>query len=210
MSVHHAILGASGTGKSRVMKQFSIPAHRRAGQKVAVLDPLQMPGWNADFQTDDPERFLHVAMHSRSCVLVIDEWPHLMEFFPWKVWRQLIWCYTIGRNFGHLAYALGQTPKWIPRPVMRQCGNGLIFRLEPADAADVAYTMGEPRLAECATFEDGTAWMLRNGILQKIEVFKPKVIRFPCQEKKSNAIPVRNASGRAMEPAARRGNPAGA
>lgn len=178
MSVHQAIIGGSGTGKSRSLKEWIIPAHRRAGRKTAVLDPLRMPGWNADVVTDDPERFLWIAQHSTSCVLVIDEWPHLMEFFPWKVWRQLIWCYTIGRNYGHLSYALGQTPNWIPKPVMRQCTNGLFFRVDPDDAPLLAYTMQQPRLREIVTFEDGTAYSLQNGVLQKVKLFEPKIIRF--------------------------------
>lgn len=146
--MHVIVLGATGSGKSLGMKKIVIPSHRRLGRKVLVLDPLEQPGWNADFQTSDPTRFLAVAKASRRCVLVIDEWPHFMETYGNMEWRQLIWCYTIARNFGHLAYAIGQTPAWIPKPVRRQCSQGLIYRMtDPNDCLDMAKQLGQPSVA---------------------------------------------------------------
>lgn len=165
MSVHVYVGGDSGTGKSRVMKQRRILDHRRAGQRVAVLDPVGTSGWGADFQTDDPERFIAVVRASRGIVAVVDEWPYIQDNWDWTVHRQLNWIWGVGRNHGILGYAIGQTPMWVPKPVRRQCGHGILFRhSDPGDCIELARIYCAPELARILqTLPDGVCALMRGA-----------------------------------------------
>lgn len=160
--MHWLITGTTGSGKSRVLKETIIPAHRRLGRKVVVLDPLGVP-WPCDWQTTDPERFMATVEASRGLVIVIDEWPHFMEFYPWAVWRRLIWCYTIGRNYGHLSYAVAQRAMMVPPSVRNQCSNALVFKQTSADCAIVADLLAQPAAMEPASYPLGTAMLVQPG-----------------------------------------------
>lgn len=189
------ILGTTGCGKTQVMKRIRIPAHRRRGEKVIVLDPLEQPGWGADFQTADPGEFLAVAKASRRCVLVIDEWPYLQDNYGYDEWRPLVWSYTVARNYGHLAYAMGQTQMWIPKSVRRQCPAGIIFQmLDPADCLEVSRILGCPAMATLPmSLPLGSGFLVHPGNqYQLFKLFDPLPTRMlKSQGKPVNGVPAR-------------------
>lgn len=150
--MHWTNTGMSGAGKSRVMRDFIIPSHRRLGRKVAVLDPIGQ-AWPADFVTADPEHFLAVARASRSLVLVVDEYAQFTA--DYRIMRGLEWCFTVARNSGHLSYALAQRLNMIPPNVRNQCANAIIFRQARADLMDLAALIDQPEIMRAATFPPG-------------------------------------------------------
>lgn len=150
--MHWTVTGMSGAGKSRVMRDYIIPAHRRLGRKVLVLDPLAQP-WPADHATADPDEFVRIARASRSLVLVVDEYAQFTG--DYQTARALEWCFTVARNSGHLSYALAQRLLMIPPNVRNQCSRALVFRQAAADLADLARLLDDPRIMRAAQFPAG-------------------------------------------------------
>lgn len=156
--MHWLVTGRSGMGKGAIMKSIIIPQWRRRGVKVAVLDPLEMPGWNADFQTSDWEQFMAVVRNSRNIVTVIDEYGD----YDYKAKMAIQWCATIARNFGQLHYAMAQRSMMVPPNVRNQCTNGIIFRQQEDDLAEIADLYDEPSLRLAHTFQPGQCMLLES------------------------------------------------
>jgi hypothetical protein len=156
--MHWSVTGMSGAGKSRFMREYRIPAHRRAGTRVAVLDPLGQ-SWPADYVTTDPDQFLSVARASRSIVLVIDEYAHFTT--DYRTMRALEWCFTMARNHGHLSYALAQRLMMIPPNVRNQCANAVVFRQASRDLDDLAALLDQPAIIRASTFPPGHALIVK-------------------------------------------------
>lgn len=174
--MHWIITGISGCGKSRAMREIIIPAHRRAGRWVGVLDPLGGT-WPSNWTTTDPMAFVAAAKASRNCVWVVDEYGQFTA--DYAVMRALEWLFTVARNYGHLSYALAQRVKQIPPNVRNQCSHGLIFNQQGADLADLAAMMNQPDIMQAAAFPPGVAIV--------VEPFeKPRPVKtFDCQAKRA-------------------------
>jgi len=171
--MHWLVTGISGSGKSRVMKQVVIPGWRANGVRVAVLDPLEAPGWGADFQTSDPFRFMDVVQRSSGIVAVIDEYAQVAS--DYKAAKRVEWCATVARNRSILSYFLAQRSMMIPPNVRNQCTNALLFQQTAADLAAVAELLNQPQCQEVVGYEKGLALMVRPFEKpQKIRVFHPK------------------------------------
>lgn len=156
--MHWTVTGISGCGKSRVMKEFIIPAHRRAGRWVGVLDPLESR-WPADWSTSDPAAFVAAAKASRGCVWVVDEYAQFTQ--DYAIMRQLEWLFTVARNRGHLSYALAQRVKQIPPNVRNQCSNAIVFNQQGADLADLAAMMNQPAILDASAFPPGRCLVVK-------------------------------------------------
>lgn len=160
--MHWLVTGMSGRGKGALMKSVIIPDYRRRGIKVAVLDPIEMPGWNADYQTSDPYEFMEVIRSSRNIVSVIDEYPHFQA--DWEAWRLIEKCATIMRNFGQLHYALAQRCKMVPPNVRNQCDKAIIFEQQAEDIEYMAYRYKCAEILEATDpvkFPPGTFLMIK-------------------------------------------------
>jgi hypothetical protein len=162
--MHWLIVGVTGSGKSRIMRETVIPCWKRQGVAVAVLDPLGQR-WGANYETPDPVRFLARLKASRRVVAVVDEWPHFAK--DWKTFNELQWLATIARNQGILSYFLAQRAMQVHPNVRNQCSKGLIFRQRPADAAILA------DLFDCDAINGATQLPL--GECMRVEPFKPPV-----------------------------------
>ena len=160
--MHWLVTGISGCGKSRVMREFVIPAHRRAGRWVGVLDPLGST-WPSNWTTSDPQAFVAAAKASRNCVWVVDEYGQFTS--DYDTMRSLEWLFTVARNYGHLSYALAQRVKQIPPNVRNQCSHALVFNQQGADLADLAAMMNQPGVMDAVNFPAGVALV--------VEPFKP-------------------------------------
>jgi hypothetical protein len=170
--MHWLVTGISGCGKSRIMKQVIIPNWRRQGVKVAVLDPLQAPDWNADFQEHDPDRFMDRVEQSRRIVVVIDEFGRFTR--DYKAFARLEWCATIARNRSILSYFLAQRVMQVHPNVRDQCSNALLFRQTARDLEEIGMLLNEPRCSEAAGFEKGLCLTVKaNENPVKIRVFHP-------------------------------------
>lgn len=174
--MHWIVTGISGCGKSRAMREIIIPAHRRAGRWVGVLDPLGGT-WPANWTTTDPHAFVEAAKKSRNCVWVVDEYGQFTS--DYATMRELEWLFTVARNYGHLSYALAQRVKQIPPNVRNQCSHGLIFNQQGADLADLAAMMNQPDIMQAAAFPPGVAI-----VVEPFQTPRP-VKTFDCQVKRA-------------------------
>lgn len=162
------------------MKEFVIPRAHRAGQVVAVCDPI-LGGAGAagrrewrlrggDLLTDDPDAFVAALQVSRRVVVIVDEWGY------WRARpdaeRALTWCYTIGRNYGHLAYALAQRTMMVPPSVRSMCSTAIVFRQPLADLRDLADLLDDQAVLEASQLPQGVAIVSRPFKKpEKIKVF---------------------------------------
>lgn len=157
--MHWLVTGISGSGKSRVMKQVIIPDWKARGVKVAVLDPLQAPGWHADYQTADPFAFARVVKGSRRIVAVIDETAEVCS--DWKAYQEIKWCATVARNFEILSYFLAQRTTQVPPNIRNQCTNALVFNQKLSDLQEVADLVNQPACLAVAQYPKGVCMLVR-------------------------------------------------
>lgn len=136
---HTLVVGVSGCGKSRLMREAILPAWWARGVAALVLDPIAQ-AWGAGApwvrQWTDPLAFLAVAQRSRRAVLVLDECGQHVGL-DHQLARRLGWCATVSRNNGLKAYFLGQRAFQIPPNMRNQCEEVYAFR-QPLDDAEEA------------------------------------------------------------------------
>lgn len=155
--MHWLVTGITGCGKSRIMREVIIPAHRHAGRWVGVLDPLGGI-WPANWTTTDPAAFVAAAKASSRCVWVVDEYAQFTA--DYKTMKALEWIFTVGRNRGHLAYALAQRLMMIPPNVRNQCSHAIVFNQQSSDLEDLAGLMNQPGVREATRFPAGKALLV--------------------------------------------------
>lgn len=168
--MHWAVLGVSGCGKSRLLKQVIIPTWRRAGVPVAVLDPLEAPDWHADMQDSDPARFMNRVKKSSRIVVVIDEVAQVCAEHRHRIMVE--WAATVARNRGILSYFLAQRAMQVHPNIRNQCTNGIIFNQPMADLEEVSKLLNQPDVMQAANFPKGIAALVRPfEKMTKIKVF---------------------------------------
>lgn len=134
--MHALIIGSTGSGKSRLVRESILPAYRRKGVAALVLDPV-CQSWGAAppwiWQTDDPVAYLERAKRARRCVGIVDECSAHIGCDQ-RLARQCMWLATVSRNRGHMFYFLGQRLHHVPPSYRGQCSHGYLFNLTPDDA----------------------------------------------------------------------------
>jgi hypothetical protein len=137
--MHRLVVGETGCGKSRMLREIIIPEWIRRGHPVCVLDPLSQP-WRATYQTTDPHDWLDTLRRSKGCIGVWDECGNMCEEEP-ALKRELNYAATVSRNDGHLVYFVGQRLYQIPPTFRNQCSWSYLFRLrgrrDVQEAADL-------------------------------------------------------------------------
>lgn len=142
MSIHYSLTGVSTCGKSVLLKEVIIPAHRARGRAVIVLDPLKASWKHASVVTDDPYRFVDALKKSRDCVGIVDEIRVFKD--DYQAMLGIEWCYFAGRNRGHLMYAAAQRMMMIPPNIREQCGNALLFQQNRRGLETIAEDLNQP------------------------------------------------------------------
>lgn len=174
--MHWTVTGISGSGKSHYLKRFVIPAAKRNGVMVAVLDPVIPPKaamreWGADYVTADPFELVKVLMQSKGVLTVIDEYGRYRKKFEYE--QRLEWCTTEARNWGHLTHCCAQRLMMIPPSVRNNCDNAVVFRQARKDLAELAEHHDQPSLMDVAGWPKGLAYTVRPfEPLVKIRVFE--------------------------------------
>jgi DNA helicase HerA-like ATPase len=120
--MHNLVLGMTESGKSELVKRI-IKEARSRGIKTIVLDPMHDPGFNADFQTDNPVEFENIWKISRSCFCFVDETGAVGKFS-----ESIREAATRGRHRGHSFFFLAQKATQIEPLVRDQCGGLFLFR----------------------------------------------------------------------------------
>lgn len=147
---HVMILGMTMSGKTTLAKAL-IPVYRAQGIMTGVLDPLNDPGWQADFQTSDVEEFLRMYWASRGCAWFIDEAGESVGQFDTVMHKTA----TRGRHWGHRNHYLSQRGTQIARTVRDQCSSLFLFTTSLDDSKVHANEWNKPELRNAHTLQQG-------------------------------------------------------
>lgn len=147
---HVLILGMTLSGKTSLAKQIAA-LYQKSGVKVGVLDPLCDPAWHADYQTSDPEAFLHAFWKSKQCAWFIDESGDAVGKYDDAMIRTA----TRGRHWGHRVHYLTQRGAQLARTVRDQCTQLFLFNTSLKDAKLHAEEWNKEELAQAHTLEQG-------------------------------------------------------
>lgn len=175
--VHRLVVGRTGMGKSRVMRERIIPGwlrHPRTPRQVAVLDPLGQDWGRGCWVTTDPYEWLDVLKRSRYVVGVVDE-PELAINADPKLMQAMLWAATISRNYGHLIYFLAQSGYQLPVRFRSQCTWGYVFQQFPHDCRALVETFGNHELMTLPTQLPPGTCLLVKPLAQPVlvKVFDP-------------------------------------
>ena len=147
---HSLILGMTESGKSTLAKKLAQQL-KVNGTAVLVLDPLNDPAWQADYQTDDPDEFLNVYWQSRGCVAFIDEAGDVVGQYD-KIMQKTA---TRGRHWGHSNFYLSQRGTMISRTVRDQCSYLFLFATALDDCKTHAAEWNSPELKTANSLKQG-------------------------------------------------------
>jgi hypothetical protein len=148
---HCLIFGMTESGKTTLAKRL---AHRYKvyhGVPVLVLDSLNDPEWQADFQTTDPDEFLESFWASRRCVAFIDEAGDAVGRYNTVMQRTA----TRGRHWGHSVHYISQRGVQLAPTVRDQCSHIFLLTSSGADGKIHAQEWNAPILASCNTLQKG-------------------------------------------------------
>lgn len=164
---HVLILGMTESGKSTLAKQLCGEAKKRQ-LGTLVLDPLNDPDWQADYQTRDPAEFLRVVKNSESCAVFVDESGQSVGRFD----TEMFWLATQGRHFGHMCHFISQRGQQIAKTVRDQCGRLYLFNCSLSDAKMLADEWNKEELRQAHTLEKGEFFIVqRFGAVKRAKLF---------------------------------------
>jgi len=147
---HVLILGMTESGKTTLAKQLC-KEYKQRGIKTIVLDPLHDPGWEADYQTHDPEEFLKVLWASKQCAVFIDESGSTVGRFD----EAMIKTATMGRHWGHKMHYISQRGQQISCTVRGQCSKLFLFCSSLDDCKIHSNEWNKPELKNGYLLEQG-------------------------------------------------------
>lgn len=154
MELDHTItIGQTKMGKSVLNKKLAA-WYKSQGIKVVVLDPLNDPGWNADFMTRNPEEFLALVKDPDKCLqcaLFIDEAGMSLD----KYATEYQWLTCQSRHHGHVTHIIAQRAQMISATVRSQCSVLNVFAIGPKDAAVYAEDFNCPTIREASGLSKG-------------------------------------------------------
>lgn len=148
--MHKLITGTTMSGKSTLAKALA-HEYRKQGRQVIVLDEMMDEGWDADFITDNPERFKDVFWNSRNLTFFIDEAGEAVGRYD----KTMSMTATRGRHWGHIGYYICQRATMISRNVRGMTGEVYAFTCEPGDADTLAREYVQPKLLEAPQLLQG-------------------------------------------------------
>jgi hypothetical protein len=167
---HSLILGQTESGKTTLAKRMC-QAYGRAGVKRIVLDPMNDPGWQAEFRTTDPDAFLAAFWASESCAAFIDEAGESVGRFDLVMQRTA----TKGRHWGHNVHYLTQRGTQLAMTVRDQCSHLFLFTTGLKDCKTHADEWNQPLLLDAASLKAGEYFHVnRFGLFQRGNIFQEK------------------------------------
>ena len=141
------IIGYTGTGKSRMIREVILPMWWKKRVSALILDPVGQ-SWGRGmpwvWQTRDPVAWLQAAKRSRNCVLIMDECLlHIGS--GTAIAKELYWAPCTSRNNGDFLYMLGQRTKHMPPSARSQCSEFFLFwQPDIEEAKEAAVSAGMP------------------------------------------------------------------
>ena len=146
---HSLFVGTTESGKTTLAKSLCAQ-YRAQGFKALVLDAAHN-GWNADFETGDPEKFFDMALRSRRCALFIDEAGTALGWLQ----KEAVQIATMFRHFGHFAHFIGQRHTMVAPSVRHNCTRLFIFSISTEDAADLKAEWRHPEIMHAPALQQG-------------------------------------------------------
>ena len=113
---------------------------------MLVCDPVQDPGWNADFVTRDQAAFLREYWAARECAVFFDEGSRSVGKYNIDTEDTA----TLGRHRGHINHYIVQRVTQIPPIIRDQCTEIFLFRSSRKDGEMLADEWAIDELATCA------------------------------------------------------------
>lgn len=138
------------SGKTTLIKRMC-PTWRANKEGVIVLDPMQDPGWDADFRTADNDEFLAVVWNSEKCHVIVDEAGDAIGRYDTTM-QQLA---TKGRHYGHNCYFLTQRAAQVAFTIRAQCRHVFLFTSHIDDCKAVAKDFNADILLEGNSLPQG-------------------------------------------------------
>lgn len=164
---HCLINGMTESGKTTLAKRLAAE-YKRAGVGVIVLDPLHDPGWQADFQTDDPGEFLEVCRTSQRCALFIDEGGENAGQFD----KPMHWLATRARHYGHNSHFISQRGAQLAKTIRDQCGRIFLFCSSVDDCKIHSREWNKPELLTANALDVGEYFAAgRFSVCKKYSLF---------------------------------------
>ena len=148
--MHTLILGMTESGKTTTAKVL-IKKFKNQGVKSLVLDPLKDPGFNADYQTDNPDEFLRVVFSSRSCHVYVDESGDAIGHYN-PTMQKLA---TKGRHYGHSCFFITQKATQIPPIIRDQCSQVFLFGSGLQSCKAIAEEFNSKEFLRCTELRQG-------------------------------------------------------
>lgn len=144
--MHVLIAGTTTSGKTTLAKLLA--EHQRSrGYGILVCDPLLDKGWQAELVTSNPQKFLHIAQKSRSCMLYLDESGETVGRYN----DEMLWLATRARHYGHISHFITQRVVLLNRTVRDQCSKLFLFRVSANDAKTLADDWANTSLLDAAS-----------------------------------------------------------
>lgn len=147
---HCLILGMTESGKSTLARALA-RKYKENDVCTLVLDPLNDPRWQADFQSTDAEEFLRVFWSSRRCAVFIDESGDMVGKYNTVMQRTA----TRGRHWGHAVHFITQRGVQLATTVRDQCSHIFLFTNSADDGKTHANEWNQPKLRYCSTLKQG-------------------------------------------------------
>jgi len=170
---HCIIIGQTESGKTTLAKSLA-GWYKRHGVGIVVLDPMLDPGWNADWITDNPDKFLAFVRDPDQCLqcaLFIDESSESINKYD----KEFNWITCRSRHHGHVAHLISQRAQDINPSTRAQATTLYIFNVNPVDAKQYALDFNAPAALDAPNLPQGTCIKIeRFKPAQRIVVFTPR------------------------------------
>lgn len=141
---HNLVVGMTESGKTSLAKLYC-DGFKKSGIKTMVLDPVHDTGWNADFQTHDPEMFLKVVKSERNCMIFVDESGSAIGRYN----SEMEWLATTSRHLGHSCWFIMQDATQVAPIIRGNCTKAFVFACDPKLIERVASEWNEQTLRNC-------------------------------------------------------------
>ena len=148
--MHCLILGITDTGKTTLAFKLA-GRYRLRGTPIIVLDPDLRQEWQADFITDDPEKFLQVCKMNQGAALFIDESGQTIGRYA----GSMSWVATNSRKWGHKAHFISQRATQLDLTMRTQCSNLFLFKQSINDSKILSGEFVCPGLMEACNLKKG-------------------------------------------------------
>lgn len=148
---HTLIVGKTMSGKTTLAKKL-VNGASSEGVPLLVLTPFAEDAtWQADFVTDDPEKFLKMVFNTTRCQVVIDEAGETIGQFD-KSMNKIA---TRGRHYGHQAFFIAQRPTMINVNTRTQCTNCFCFMQWGTESKELVKDFADALFVEAPNLKQG-------------------------------------------------------